>query len=122
MNRTDRLYALVEELRAVAPRPHSARWLASRFEVSAGRVLRIGYTDRGGASTTREIEPLGYVDKEAAWYLVAWCRLRDGSAPSASTHRRIDAVSVTAEVPDRRALHPEDLDIRYGILHQLSMS
>ena len=122
MNRTDRLYALVEELRAVAPRPHSARWLASRFEVSAGRVLRIGYTDRGGASTTREIEPLGYVDKEAAWYLVAWCRLRDGSAPSASTHRRIGAVSVTAEVPDRRALHPEDLDIRYGILHQLSMS
>jgi len=27
MNRTDRLYAIVEELRAVAPRPHSARWL-----------------------------------------------------------------------------------------------
>jgi predicted DNA-binding transcriptional regulator YafY len=120
MNRTDRLYALVEELRAVAPRPRSARWLASRFEVSAGSALRIGYTDRGGASTTREIEPLGYVGQEAAWYLVAWCRLRDGVRAFRSD--RIGAVSVTAEVPDRRALHPEDLDIRYGILHQLSMS
>ncbi|HEX3488424.1 MAG TPA: YafY family protein [Streptosporangiaceae bacterium] len=40
MNRTDRLYALVEELRAVAPRPRSARWLAGRFEVSARTVER----------------------------------------------------------------------------------
>jgi predicted DNA-binding transcriptional regulator YafY len=40
MNRTDRLYALVEELRAVAPRPRSARWLADRFEVSSRTVER----------------------------------------------------------------------------------
>src|SRR6266567_1313952 len=40
MNRTDRLYALVEELRAVTPRPRSARWLAGRFEVSARTVER----------------------------------------------------------------------------------
>src|SRR5690348_1061584 len=40
VNRTDRLYALVEELRAVAPRPRSARWLADRFEVSARTVER----------------------------------------------------------------------------------
>src|SRR6266542_4539838 len=40
MNRTDRLYALVAELRAVAPRPRSARWLAGRFEVSARTVER----------------------------------------------------------------------------------
>jgi predicted DNA-binding transcriptional regulator YafY len=40
MNRTDRLYALVEELRAVAPRPRSARWLAHRFEVSPRTVER----------------------------------------------------------------------------------
>ncbi|MCZ4119066.1 helix-turn-helix transcriptional regulator [Streptomyces sp. H39-S7] len=40
MNRTDRLYALVEELRAVAPRPRSARWLAQRFEVSTRTVER----------------------------------------------------------------------------------
>ena len=40
MNRTDRLYALVEEMRAVAPRPRSARWLAARFEVSVRTVER----------------------------------------------------------------------------------
>ncbi|WP_026212703.1 helix-turn-helix transcriptional regulator [Longispora albida] len=40
MNRTDRLYALVEELRAVAPRPRSARWLAGRFEVSTRTIER----------------------------------------------------------------------------------
>ena len=40
MNRTDRLYALVEELRAVAPRPRSATWLAARFEVSSRTIER----------------------------------------------------------------------------------
>lgn len=40
MNRTDRLYALVEELRAVSPRRRSARWLAERFEVSVRTVER----------------------------------------------------------------------------------
>jgi predicted DNA-binding transcriptional regulator YafY len=40
MNRTDRLYALVEELRAVAPGSHSARQLARKFEVSPRTIER----------------------------------------------------------------------------------
>ncbi|MFG2715712.1 helix-turn-helix transcriptional regulator [Streptomyces goshikiensis] len=190
MNRTDRLYALVEELRAVAPRPRSAPWLARRFEVSvrtverdlealrqsglpirsdsgraggysldrdrtlppvtlsatealavsvalrtaastpfaaaarragqkvlavlpadvrqreealarlvyrvgdhapgqsgklseiiveavvSGHVLHLTYTDRAGAATTRDIEPLGLLWGPSGWYLAAWCRLR----------------------------------------------
>ena len=40
MNRTDRLYALAEELRAVAPRPRSARRLAQHFEVSTRTIER----------------------------------------------------------------------------------
>ena len=40
MNRTDRMYAIVEELRAVAPRPRSAAWLAGRFEVSSRTIER----------------------------------------------------------------------------------
>jgi predicted DNA-binding transcriptional regulator YafY len=40
VNRTDRLYALVEELRAVSPRPRSATWLARHFEVSARTIER----------------------------------------------------------------------------------
>lgn len=232
MNRTDRLYALVEELRAVAPRPRSAPWLAERFEVSvrtverdlsalqqtgapiwaepgrnggycidkartlppvnltpseavamavalrrlegtpfrstaasalrklvaampdadaaaardladrvlllggpgdpapppvprliadamtARRVLRIGYGDRDGAVTAREVEPLGYVVRESYWYLLAWCRLR-GAARAFRTDR-ITSVSVTAEVPEPRALQHEHLGT--GTFRRLSLT
>lgn len=40
MNRTDRLYAIVEELRAVAPGYRSTTWLAERFEVSGRTIER----------------------------------------------------------------------------------
>jgi predicted DNA-binding transcriptional regulator YafY len=236
VNRTDRLYAIVEELRAVAPRPRSARWLAERFEVSARtverdisalqqsgvpiwaepgraggycldkartlppvnltpgeavalavalrqldgtpfrsdagtalrklvaamqagdaaaaqelaerihllgqhgatpppapmprlvadalqsrRVLRIGYADRAGAVTVREIEPLGYVGSPAAhWYLMAWCRLRDGQR--AFRTDRITGVTVTTEVAPPRQLRSEDLDIPPEKLRQLTLS
>ncbi|ARJ04744.1 transcriptional regulator [Cnuibacter physcomitrellae] len=231
MNRTDRLYALVEELRAVAPRPRSARWLAERFEVSvrtierdvsalqqAGtpiyaepgrtggycvsrehtlpplnftpqeaaamavalqsmgdspfrpaaetalrklvfamrgddaqaardlaarvhflrddvaearvprlisdavahpRVLRIAYGDRAGTRTSREIEPLGYVERSGAWYLIAWCRLRDGLR--AFRIDRILDVAVTTETPPPRTLTAEDIDIVYGTLEPLTL-
>jgi predicted DNA-binding transcriptional regulator YafY len=232
VNRTDRLYALVEELRAVAPRPRSASWLAGRFEVSvrtverdlsalqqsgvpiyaetgrtggycldkartlppvnltpgeavamalalrglegtpfqatagtalrklvaamqrddaaaardlAGRihlvdkgditpsvprlvadaldtrrVLRIGYLDRAGAVTMRDVEPLGYVGTAAHWYLMAWCRLRD--ALRAFRTDRISSVAVTAEALTPRALRSEDLDIPEGFVYQLSLT
>jgi predicted DNA-binding transcriptional regulator YafY len=231
MNRTDRLYALVEELRAVAPRPRSARWLANRFEVSArtverdisalqqsgapiwaepgrtggycidkartlppvnvtpdeavamavalqrlegtpfraaagsalrklvaamehgdaaaarrlagrvylvgsperlpsvprqvadavsaGRVLRITYGDRAGVSTTRDIEPLGYVGGTANWYLMAWCRTRQ--AIRAFRTDRISAVSVTTEVAPRQTLRREDLDIP-AVVRELTLA
>jgi predicted DNA-binding transcriptional regulator YafY len=40
VNRTDRLYAIVEQLRAVSPRPRSTRWLAAHFEVSSRTIER----------------------------------------------------------------------------------
>src|SRR6476619_3775714 len=40
MNRTDRLYALVEELRSRAPRPMRATELADQFEVSTRTIER----------------------------------------------------------------------------------
>lgn len=231
MNRTDRLYALVEELRVVAPRPRSGRWLADRFEVSvrtverdisalqqagtpiwaepgrtggycldplrtlppvnftpseavamavalegmagtpfqqaahtalrklvaamqstdaaaardlaarvhllgsradlppvpsviadalsAGRVLRVSYQDRDGVTSSRDVEPLGYVVKSTNWYLVGWCRLR--GAVRAFRTDRITSSVVTAEVPAPRSLRPEDLDIPYGEVRQLTM-
>lgn len=49
MNRTDRLYAIVEDLRAVAPRRRSARLLAERYEVSVRTIERdIGALQQAG--------------------------------------------------------------------------
>jgi predicted DNA-binding transcriptional regulator YafY len=217
VNRTDRLYALVEELRAVAPRPRSASWLARRFEVSvrtverdldalrqsglpirsdtgrtgghsldrdrtlppvtltaaealaigvalrtagstpfaaaarragqkvlavlpadvrrreealarqvyrvgdhapggnavvsevvveavaSGRVLRLGYADRAGVVTTREVEPLGLLWGPRGWYLAAWCRLR-----SAVRGFQLDRIT-SPELSDERTAPREPL-------------
>ena len=40
MNRTDRLYAIVEELRAAAPRSRTVAQLAERFEVTSRTMHR----------------------------------------------------------------------------------
>lgn len=223
MNRTDRLYALVEELRARAPRRRSARQLAERFEVSSrtierdlsalqqagvpiwaepgraggycidpahtlaplgftvdealavaiglgmlssspfgasaasamqkvvavmdernlretaelaarvhllddgraastppelasvlrsGSVLRLVYRDKDFTETVREVEPLGYVVRGSNWYLVGWCRLREGIR--AFRGDRIVAAQPTGERPPRRELRVEDLDVPYG--------
>ena len=223
MNRTDRLYAMVEELRAIAPRPRSARWLAQRFEVctrtverdigalqqsgvpiyaepgrtggytldkartlppvnvtpaeavaiavalrrlagtpfqdaarsalqklvavmpepdvgraeafgrrvhfveapgrpqpppvprviadalSAGRVLRLEYADRHDALSRRLVEPLGYIGGREHWYLLAWCRLRDGARVFRLD--RIRSATWTDEVVPGRPFDPAWLDI-----------
>ena len=225
MNRTDRLYALVEELRAIAPRPRSARWLAAKFEVSSrtierdlsalqlsgvpiwaepgrtggycldpahtlaplnftvdealavmvalgtlgtspfhdaatsalrkvvavtderslretadlaarihllgehkpngappeladalrtGHILRISYVDRHGSATSRDVEPMGFVGKGSDWYLIAWCRLRDGLR--AFRGDRITEAKPLSERPAQRPLRAEDLGIVYGEL------
>jgi predicted DNA-binding transcriptional regulator YafY len=230
VNRTDRLYALVEELRAVAPRPRSARWLAERFEVSVrtverdisalqqsgtpvyaepgrtggycldrahtlppvnltpeeavamalalrrlegtpfrqpaasalrklvaamraddaaaaqaladrihlvggsapasmpraavgalpvGRVLRIGYADRAGAVTTRDIEPVGYVGIREQWYLIAWCRLR--ASVRIFRMDRITTVIPTRELAPPRTFPEDDLDIPIAKRERLSL-
>lgn len=236
MNRTDRLYALVEELRAVAPRPRSARWLGERFEVSTrtierdvsalqqggvpiwaepgrtggycldaahslpplgltvdealamtvglgmlatspfreaalsalrkvaavtdqgtltesanlasrvhlledadehddehddapsvttplaealrtGGVLRLRYVDREGVATSREVEPLGCIGKDRDWYLIAWCRLREGVR--AFRGDRILELALTGERAPRRPLRVDELGIVHGRLRTL---
>jgi predicted DNA-binding transcriptional regulator YafY len=228
VNRTDRLYGLVEELRAVSPRPRSARRLAERFEVSvrtierdlaalqqsglpiwaepgrtggdvidasatlgpagftldealavliglgalrhspfqqsartaaqkmlavmpdgnaararalasrvhflesedpaavpaefaaalrADRVVRLRYRDAGGADSTRDIEPLGSIGKDGQWYLIAWCRLRNGVR--AFRGDRMQSVEVTDERPPQRTLRAADLAIPDGRLRSV---
>jgi predicted DNA-binding transcriptional regulator YafY len=231
MNRTDRLYAIVEALRAVSPRPMSARRLAERFEVSTrtlerdlaslqqtgvpiwaepGRtggycidashtlpplgltveealaitiglgmlatspfrgsaesalrkvlavtedrrldetielahrvhliethpapiipealgealrtraVLRLQYRDRDGTETTREVEPLGYTVRDGNWYLIAWCRTRDGIR--AFRGDRMVAAEPTGERPPRRDFSSADIELPLGGLRPAYVS
>ena len=221
MNRTDRLYAVVEDLRASAPRPRSARQLAARYEVSprtierdilalqesgvpvyaepgrtggyvidksmtlppvnftaaemaaiavalardertpfqaatrsalrkvlaaasatqtaeaaqlldrvrlvstgwagpppsvplviqeaitARHVLRLDYQDRSDRVTVREVEPVAFVATRNQWYLMAWCRLRDGGR-AFRLDRILAAVDTGAPAPPRSY---RDLDV-----------
>lgn len=100
MNRTDRLYALVEELRACAPRRLTARELAARYEVSARTIERdIGalqqagvpvFADvgRGGGYTldkSRTLPPLNFTPAEAV--AVAITLSRAGGSPYSRSAR-----------------------------------
>ena len=108
---TDRVHLLEDDERAGAP-----RLLADALRSRS--VLRIRYADADGAETIREVEPLGYIGKGQDWYLVAWCRLRDGVR--AFRGDRVLAVDPTGERPPARAIRAEDLEIPYGRLRPLS--
>ncbi len=58
--------------------PTAQPWLlAVQRGVAQRRVLRLAYRGAGRIDETlREVEPLGIVFYGGAWYLVAWCRLR----------------------------------------------
>ena len=100
MNRTDRLYALVEELRAVTPRPRSARQLAQRYEVSTRTIERdilalqesgvpiYAETGRAGGYVIDKaltLPPVNFTAAEMAAIAVALAR--DESTPFAAATR-----------------------------------
>jgi predicted DNA-binding transcriptional regulator YafY len=229
VNRTDRLYALVEELRAVAPRPRSARQLAGRYEVStrtierdilalqesgvpvyavtgrrggyvidkartlpplnftaaemlamavslagaeatpfasalrsalrkvlaaapaaqtaqaaqladrvrvigtrsavplaiqeaiiARHVLRLRYRDRHDVMTCRDVEPVAFAGTRAHWYLVGWCRLRQGTR--AFRLDRIDSAADTGEPAPHRSYGDLDVDIPDALVRRVDLA
>ena len=78
--------------------------------VAERRVLELDYVDRTGQRTERRlVEPYGLAGAEHHWYLMAWCRLRDGGR----TFRfdRIRAARVTDETAPPRELHEVAGDI-----------
>jgi len=89
--------------RHAAPEAAGQQWL---FTVQQGvvlqRVLRMGYHGRERAQDTqRDVEPLGVVFYGGAWYLVAWCRLREDYR-----HFRIDRIRRLELLPEKFALRP----------------
>jgi predicted DNA-binding transcriptional regulator YafY len=69
--------------------PGAQPWLlAVQRGVAKRRVLRMTYRGRArGEETARDVEPLGVVCYSGAWYLVAWCRLREDVR-----HFRVDRI------------------------------
>lgn len=115
MNKTERMYALVEELRAVAPRPRSASWLAARFEVSvrtierdlsalqqAGVPLWASTGRRGGyaVDTAMTLPPLNFTPSEAA-ALVAALAVAGPIPLAAAARSGLAKISAAMSAPDR---------------------
>ena len=121
MNRTDRLYALVEELRAAGPRGKSARRLAEQLEVSvrtierdlsalgqAGVPLTAQPGRRGGYAVDRSmtLPPLNFTPGEAAAVAVALSR--SDRVPWAGEARSA-LRKIVAAMPDGVALRAREL-------------
>ncbi len=115
MNKTERMYAVVEELRAVAPRPRSSAWLARRFEVSsrtidrdlaalqqAGVPIWASTGRRGGYSldASMTLPPLNFTPTEAAALAVALAT--SGPTPLAEASRSALAKILAAMTPAGR--------------------
>jgi len=83
----------------------------------ADRVVQLRYRDADGAESRRDVEPLGSIEKDGQWYLIAWCRLRRGVR--AFRADRMLSVRVTDERPPRRVLGAEDLAIPDGRLRSV---
>jgi predicted DNA-binding transcriptional regulator YafY len=113
MNRIDRLYALVEELRAAGPRGRTARRLAEHFEVSVRTIERdlsaLGQagvplatkTGRAGGYTldrSMSLPPLNFTPCEAAAVAVALSR---GEHVLFAREARSALQKIVAAMPER---------------------
>ncbi|MFC4061158.1 helix-turn-helix transcriptional regulator [Planomonospora corallina] len=128
MNRTDRLYALVEELRAVSPRPRSARELAGRFEVSVRTVERdISALQQSGVPIYAEpgrrggyvldksvsLPPLNFTPAEAVAVAVA---LSEASGSPFARHARSALRKLVAAMPPQEGERARRLAARVHLL------
>lgn len=85
--------------------PSASRAIRSALEeaMAEQRVIRIRYTSRDGATTTRDVEPVLFASTNGQWYLVGWCRMRD--AMRWFTVSRIEGASVTRTACEGHTIH-----------------
>lgn len=75
--------------------------------LAARHVLRLRYVDKHGSPSEREVEPVMFLAGTEAWYLVAWCRLRDELRAF-----RMDRIVEAHDTGERvLARSPEDLSL-----------
>lgn len=77
--------------------------------VSSGRAIRLDYVDRHGAPTSRTVEPMGLLWGPSGWFLVGWCRLRNGLR-GFLLGRIVSATLTDERVPVREFEFGEELD------------
>lgn len=128
MNRIDRLYALVEELRAAGPAGRSAPRLAERFEVSkrtierdilalqeAGVPISATAGRRGGYLLDRSmtLPPLNFTAGEVAAVAVGLRRLDDTPYARAA---RSALLKIVSAMPEQAAVQAHQLADRVRLL------
>ena len=72
---------------------------------AAGQRVSLHYRDRDGQASERELHPYGIAYRGGAWYLVAWCRLRQDLRSF-----RLDRVTAVQALPATFA-RPADFDV-----------
>lgn len=72
---------------------------------AAGQRVSLHYRDRDGQASERELHPYGIAYRGGAWYLVAWCRLRQDLRSF-----RLDRVAAVQALPATFA-RPEGFDV-----------
>jgi predicted DNA-binding transcriptional regulator YafY len=88
--------------------------------ITAGHVLVLDYRDRNGAVTVREVEPVAFAGTRAQWYLIGWCRLRDGAR--AFRVDRIAGAADTGEPAPHRSYRDLRLDIPDALVGRLDLA
>jgi predicted DNA-binding transcriptional regulator YafY len=94
--------------------------LAIQEAITARHVLRLDYRDRRDVVTSREVEPVAFAGTRAHWYLVAWCRLRDGAR--AFRLDRIRAAVDTGEPAPHRSYGDLDVDIPDSLVRRVDLA
>jgi predicted DNA-binding transcriptional regulator YafY len=99
-----RAHELADRVWVNAP-PSASRAIRSALEeaMSEQRVVRIRYTSRAGATTTRDVEPVLFASTNGQWYFVGWCRMRD--AMRWFTVSRIERAGVTKTACEGHTIH-----------------